>query len=82
MFSALFALLRGLDHSPRVVGTARAAAEAAGFEILYSAGDFLAAGGFPDQVGQFVPVAILLIRTLEGVLDHLDPAKSRQRPEA
>lgn len=71
-------LLRGLEAPAWIVGLARGAAEAAAFAALY----FLADGLLPVLPGELQwagPIALLLVRPVEGVLDHIDPAKRSAR---
>lgn len=77
MLATILAALRGLIGSPWLHGLVRGIAEAAAFVVLYSVADFIAAGGLPDAFGQFGPLALLLVRPIEGILDGIDPAKSR-----
>lgn len=71
--------LRGTFTAPWLVGLARAAAEAAAFVVLYTVADFIAAGGLPDELGIFGPIALVLVRPIEGVLDQIDANRSRAR---
>jgi len=70
-------ILRGLTTNPALVGFARGVAEAIAFVVIWSIGDFIAANGLPDSVAQYGPVLLLLLRTLEGAIDNIDPEKQR-----
>ena len=70
-------LLRGIDVPPGLVGMARGALESAvmaGFEELIVLSPQVSWGSWAI----LVPIGILVIRTGEGIADHIDPAKRRQ----
>ena len=72
-------LLRGLDVPPVVVGFARGLAEAVSLAALGAVIVFVADGeNVPDKIEFLIPAIILVVRTLEGIADHIDPAKKRQ----
>lgn len=74
--------LRGITTNPALVGFARGVAEAVVFVVVWSVADFVAANGLPDPVAQYGPVLLLLLRTLEGAIDNIDPAKQRAGGDA
>lgn len=79
MFTKIGDVLRGIILNPVLTATARGAAEAIAFILLYSAADYVTANGLPDELGQFTPFVVLGIRMLEGVIDKIDLAQQRQR---
>lgn len=79
MFTKIADILRGIILNPVLTSIARGAAEGIAFVVLYSAMDFVAANGLPDELGQWTPLVMLAFRTLEGVVDKIDTAKQRQR---
>ncbi len=63
-------ILSGVNVPPAIVGLARGvlfAAAAAGLEALANG---LTGANLPPQYGIYLPVALLLIRTVEGILDQ------------
>lgn len=71
-------VLRGIDVPPVVVGFARGLAEAVVLAALGAAAVYLTDGdNVPDNIEFVLPGAFLVIRTLEGIADHIDPAKQR-----
>jgi len=72
-------ILRGLGIAPWIVGLARGVLEAAiiaGFEQLLLALD---AVNIPGELQWIIPVAVLVIRKLEGLADQIDPVKRSSR---
>lgn len=72
-------VLRGIRLNPVLTGIARGIAEGVAFLVLYALMDAVASGQLSDQVGQFGPIILVLMRSAEGILDKIDPAKQRQR---
>jgi hypothetical protein len=73
-------LFRGLHIEPIYVALARAAVEAAAMAVLIVLALFITSAP-PAAIVPFVPILLAIIRWLEGVVDQIDPAKSR-RPTA
>lgn len=72
---------RGLTKSAWLVGLVRGVVEAAAMAGLLYLTAALASSDVPAALVPFVPVLLAGIRFLEGVVDHIDPAKQRA-PEA
>jgi hypothetical protein len=70
-------VLRGLVLNPVLVAFARSLAEAVVFLILYSVADYVVA--LPDVSPLILAGLPIVIRTAEGVVDKIDPAKQRRR---
>lgn len=79
MFTKALDILRGLVLNPVLVAFARGVVEATVFFAVYLVGDAIAAGELADEVGQLGPFILLGLRTIEGVIDRIDPAKQRRR---
>lgn len=73
----LWALLRGVDIPPVVVGFARGVLEAAVMAGLIEIGVIIGQIDWGDKTA-LVPVAWWVLRTGEGFADHIDPQKKRQ----
>ena len=69
--------LRGLDAPGWAVGVARGALEAAIFVGALYALDAMNAADAPDWVRIVAPLAAMGWRSIEGTVDHIDPAKKR-----
>jgi len=69
--------LRGIDIPPIVVVFARGIVEAAVMAALIEIGVVIGQIDWGDKT-ILVPVAWWLLRTGEGVADHIDPAKTRK----
>lgn len=76
MLAKLVALLRGLIGAPWLVGLARGILEAALMGALVAIAAYINAHA-PAALVPYVPVALLIIRALEGAVDQIDPAKQR-----
>lgn len=70
-------LLRGIDFPPALVGAARGVVEAIAFGALTAAAAALTALDVPPEWTWAVMAALVGVRSLEGVADHIDPAKKR-----
>lgn len=71
-------VLKGGSVSPKLVGMARGVLEAVVLALLGAVAYYLNGDSLSPQIAALAPVALLLIRSLEGYLDHkLDPAVSR-----
>jgi len=75
MFTKLLALLRGLDFAPLAVSLARGVLEAA---VMAGLVEGLVLFGQTEWGDSWWAVAVIYgIRQLEGLADHIDPAKRR-----
>ena len=70
-------LLRGIDAPGWLVGIALGAREAARFSGVLYALDAMNAADAPDWTRIAGPLAALFWRSIEGTVDHIDPAKKR-----
>jgi hypothetical protein len=73
----MFNLLRGLTAPAWLVGLARGVTEAAAFAGVATLVEFVATGGLPDELQPYGALVLVVVRTLEGALDNIDPAKRR-----
>lgn len=70
-------ILRGIGAPSWLVGVARGALEAAIFAgAIFALGEMSSADA-PDWVRIVAPLAVLGWRSIEGIVDHIDPAKKR-----
>lgn len=70
-------LLRGLQAPAWIVGIARGVVEAALMGALVMAADAVQSGALPAEYAPFAAIAIVVIRTAEGLVDQIDPQKKR-----
>lgn len=70
-------LVRGLQTPAWLVGLARSIVEAVLFAAIAAVILWLAGDSVPEGLAQWAPVIIVGLRTLEGVIDHIDPSKNR-----
>lgn len=73
----IFAALRGLTLNPVLTAFLRGLLEAVAMLVLYSVADF--ALTLPDLNPILLMALPAIIRTGEGVVDRIDPAKQRRR---
>lgn len=79
MLSAVTKTLRGLILNPILVAFARGLLESAVMGGLVFAADYASSDRLPDEYKLYGPLAVLVIRQLEGVADKIDAAKQRRR---
>lgn len=77
MIEYLIAALRGLTLNPVLTAFLRGLAEAIAMLVLYAAADYALA--LPDINPMILVVLPTLVRTGEGLVDRIDPAKQRRR---
>lgn len=66
-------LLRGLGLPPALVGAARAIVEAAVLAAITAA--IVAVSDLEGELAVYAPIAVALLRILEGLADQIDPSK-------
>lgn len=74
--------LRGIRTPAWLTGFLRGLAESMAFLGLYSLLDFIAAGGLPNEYKTYGMIIVIVLRSLEGTVDHIDPLKQRRRQVA
>lgn len=77
----LLAALRGFHTPAWLTGMLRGVAEAAAFAALYAGADALPNVDMPNK-GLVLMALPFVLRTAEGVIDHIDPQKVRRRAAA
>ena len=73
-------MLRG-HAAPWVVGLVRGLVEAAVLAALGGLVVWLSSADVPQEVAAWAPALVVLIRTLEGVADQIDPSRDRSQGE-
>lgn len=68
-------LLRGLTTPAWAVGVARGLLEAIVLAVLAYLVTWLGGGDLPEWLIPWAPAMILILRSLEGLADQIDPAK-------
>lgn len=70
-------VIRGLQTPAWLVGLARSIVEAVLFAAIGAVILWLSGTDLPSGLLPWAPVIIVGLRTLEGVIDHIDPSKTR-----
>lgn len=68
--------LRGLNTPPWLVGLTRGLVEAVVLALLGALTLWLSGKDVPDELKAMAPILLLVIRTLEGLADNIDPEKA------